>query len=203
MYIPGHYRETDQKATLSFMRKYSFATLITAKDNYPTATHIPFVVNETPEGVELISHVALGNTQWQDFEQHPVLVIFSEPHAYISPSHYESEKNVPTWNYIAVHAYGMAKIINDKNSVFAILETMIETYEKEYKSQWDNLPENYKNKMLKGIVAFKITVSNLQAKKKLSQNKTSSERENIMHFLAESELSTERAVSEYMQAMGK
>src|SRR5690606_3894178 len=115
-----------------------------------------------------------------------VLIIFSEPHAYISPKNYDKELNVPTWNYISVHAYGQGKIINEFERVYQILESTIENYEIEYKQQWNKLPHDFKTKMISGIVAFEINVTETQAKEKLSQNKTENERKNIINSLSSS-----------------
>jgi transcriptional regulator len=127
-------------------------------------------------------------------------VIFNEPHAYISPKHYDTLVSVPTWNYISVHAYGQGKLITDTEETFAILEKTIMAYEEEYKKQWDNLPIDYKLKLQKGIVGFEIEVNDLQAKKKLSQNKTQAEQQRIIKDLSNSENDHERQIADYMKA---
>jgi transcriptional regulator len=180
------------------MKQYSFATIVTVKDNFPTATHLPFIIQEKNDHLVLTAHFARANDQWEQISDNQILVIFSEPHAYISPRHYEKEENVPTWNYISVHAYGKGRIIDNNAESFAALEQMIITYEEEYKVQWDRLPDSYKQKMLKGIVAFEITVTDLQAKKKLSQNKTDLERERIIDPLSKSDLTVEKEIARYM-----
>src|SRR5690606_38295093 len=102
-------------------------TLITAKDNYPIATHLPFIVSLQDDIIVLTSHFAKANEHWKDIENNKILVIFSEPHAYISPKHYDKELNVPTWNYISIHAYGNGKIIVEKDKVIDVLENTIGT----------------------------------------------------------------------------
>ena len=114
----------------------------------------------------LTAHFAKANQQWKDIENNTILVIFSEPHAYISPKHYDKLQNVPTWNYIAVHAYGKATVITEQEAVMNILERTIDTYEQSYKAQWKDLTDDYKLGMAKGIVAFEIVVTDIQAKKK-------------------------------------
>jgi transcriptional regulator len=187
MYIPKNFLTTDQNEIVSFMKQYSFATIITIKDGLPIATHLPFLVVTDGDKVILKSHFAKSNPQWQDLEQAKVLVIFNEPHAYISPKHYEKELNVPTWNYFSVHAYGEATLITALQATIKVLEDTIENYEKDYKKQWDNLPDDFKLKNIKGIVAFEIVVDDLQAKKKLSQNKTHAEQVKIIDSLTLSE----------------
>jgi transcriptional regulator len=176
MYIPQHYVAADKGEMLQFMQAYSFATIVTANGNRPVATHLPFVVAENAGVVTLTSHFAKGNPQWEGLEGNEALVVFAEPHAYISPKHYDSAINVPTWNYVAVHAYGKPSIITGHGATLAVLEAMINNFEQGYKAQWDALPMDYKLKMLNGIVAFSIEVTDLQAKKKLSQNKNEAER---------------------------
>ncbi len=172
MYIPKINLATDQTEILKFMKRFSFATIITAKDNFPIATHLPFLVTTKDDRVVLTSHFAKANEQWQNIENDKVLVIFSEPHAYISTKNYDKELNVPTWNYISIHAYGQGKLITDVKNTFEVLEATVDNYETSYREKWDSFPDEYKLKMSKGIVAFEIIVTDLQAKKKLSQNRT-------------------------------
>lgn len=199
MYIPNINRATDKAEILAFMQRYSFATIITSKGNYPTATHLPFVVSIKDDQVILTSHFAKANEQWQDIEGNPVLVIFSEPHAYISPQHYEKELNVPTWNYISVHAYGQAQLLTEPEQAFAVLEKTIDTYESAYRQQWEQLPDEFKQKMVKGVVAFEIKVQDLQAKKKLSQNRSGTEQRRIVDSLSKSADTNEQVIGEYMK----
>jgi transcriptional regulator len=199
MYIPNSNLVTDTEEIVAFMKRFSFAAIITSKNNYPTATHLPFIVSTRNDKIMLTAHFARANEHWKEIENNTALVIFSEPHAYISPKHYDNPASVPTWNYIAVHAYGNGKLIADTEEVYAILEKTIGTYEADYKQQWDNLPMDYKRKMLKGIVAFEIGVDDLQAKKKLSQNKTPAEQQSIIEELSNSENDNERGIAYYMQ----
>lgn len=199
MYIPSFNRASDDDEVLDFMRRYAFATIVTAKDGMPTATHLPFSVEKRGEDLFLTSHFARANPQWKDLETHKALVIFSEPHAYISPQHYDHTTNVPTWNYISLHAYGDGRLLTDPSEATRVLEGMIDTYEAGYRSQWDALPEDYRMKMLKGIVAFEVKVSDLQAKKKLSQNRSDTERDRIIDALASSSDKNESTIAAYME----
>src|SRR5438309_1993202 len=106
MYIPKHYLTEDRSEILSFMRQYPFGTIISAQDNYPVATHLPFIIEESENDIVIKSHFAKANPHWKNIESVPVLIIFTEPHAYISPQYYQHLQNVPTWNYMSVHAYG-------------------------------------------------------------------------------------------------
>jgi transcriptional regulator len=199
MYIPKINVATDREETIAFMKEFSFATIITAKDNLPVATHLPFIISTADDKIILTSHFARANNQWEHVEDNAVLVIFSEPHAYISPRHYDKELNVPTWNYISVHAYGQGKIIRDSEAVFDVLKATINYYEASYQRQWDSLPGDYKSKMAKGIVAFQVEVTDLQAKMKLSQNRTDTERHKIIDALSKSDTTNEQLISSYMK----
>ena len=198
MYIPKHNLVTDKKEILDFIKRFNFGTIITVKDNFPTGTHLPFLIEDRGDSIFLVSHFAKANKQWQELSEN-TLVIFSEPHAYISPKFYEKQQNVPTWNYISVHCYGQGKILESDADKLNVLEKSINFFDDSYKSQWDGLDEKYKMGLLNGIVAFEIEIDNVQAKKKLSQNKTEKERKNIIHSFEQSEDGNEKIIGEYMK----
>ncbi|MBS1504662.1 MAG: FMN-binding negative transcriptional regulator, partial [Bacteroidetes bacterium] len=166
MYIPSFNQFPDRQEIIAFMQRYSFASIVTTIDDKPFATHLPFLVREEGDKLLLLSHFAKANPQSKEIFDKTSLVIFTEPHAYISPSNYETEKVVPTWNYIAVHAYGKARMLGDDEKP-ALLKHTIETFEAAYFQQWQGLPEEYRSRMMNGIVAFEIEVTDMQAKKKL------------------------------------
>lgn len=199
MYIPKINLITDRDEIVAFMKRFSFATIITAKENVPLATHLPFLITVRDDNIVLTAHFARANDQWADIENNKVLVIFSEPHAYISPLHYDKELNVPTWNYISVHAYGQGKLVMDTDAIFKTLEKTIDNYEPAYRQQWENFPADYKLKMSKGIVAFEIVVTDLQAKKKLSQNRSDTEKQRIIDSLSKRNDTNEQIIAEYMK----
>lgn len=199
MYTPAHFAQTDTATLVDFMRRYSFATIVSQVEGRPFATHIPFVMEwGAGSPVTLLGHFAKANPQGQSLVEQTALVIFNEPHAYVSPSLYEKELNVPTWNYVAVHAYGRPALITDEAAVLELLEKQIQTFEKEYLLQWSNLPETYKSAMVKGITAFRIEVTQLEGKEKLSQNKKGTEREKIAAHLSGSPDTTAREIGERM-----
>lgn len=186
MYIPKHFEQKDHKKSIAFMQAYNFAVVVSVKENIPIATHLPFIVEERNNELVLVAHLSRANEQWKTFTSQDVLVIFSEPHAYISPSLYEQQQNVPTWNYVAVHAYGKVNIINDQVQQVELLEKMMVAFDPAYLEQWKTLDPTYKENLRKGIVAFEIVIHDLQGKEKLSQNKTQSERVNIAKHLEDS-----------------
>jgi len=204
MYIPKHFRVDDLNTLHDLMRAYSFATLITQHEGVPFATHLPFILDAQrgPYGT-LLAHVARANPQWRDFtSEQEVLVIFQGPHAYVSPSWYEVELSVPTWNYAAVHAYGVPRLVEDGEELYQLLKVLIETHESQFENPWPfQLPHDYLQKMMRGIVAFQIEITRLEGKFKMSQNRTASERENIIAALNES--SDTQPAAELMAGMKK
>jgi transcriptional regulator len=201
MYIPHFNSFTDRQEIIAFMQRYSFATIITAVNGVPEATHLPFLVKEENDKVFLLSHFAKANPQSVQIIDKTSLVIFTEPHAYISPKNYEKEENVPTWNYIAIHAYGKAIIIEEESKKAELLHHTIEFYDTGYLKQWESLSEQYKSKMIKGIVAFEVEVTDLQAKKKLSQNRSEQEQKNIIHSLSQGTDTNEQEIAAYMSKL--
>jgi transcriptional regulator len=199
MYTPKHFEMTDGTEVLTFMQQYSFATIVSIQNNLPVATHLPFVIKEDEQQITLLSHFAKANGQIAGIAGQEVLVIFAEPHAYISPSNYEKQQNVPTWNYVAVHAYGEIKIITDDDKAMLLLEDMINTFEEGYLKQWQSLDQSYRQKMLKGITAFEIAVNKIEGKKKLSQNRSELERESIISNLNKSLHTSEKSIAAYME----
>jgi transcriptional regulator len=189
MYIPKAFREDDIPTLHTFMQAYSFATLVTQQNGVPFATHLPFILDTVrgPHGT-LLAHMARANPQWQDFKSaQEVLVIFQGPHAYISPSWYEVELSVPTWNYAAVHAYGLPRLIEDREELYTLLKTLIHTHEAHFEKPWPfQLSDDYLQKMMRGISGFEIEITRLEGKFKLSQNRTAAERANVISALQES-----------------
>ncbi len=201
MYLPKLNQQADQAKALAFMQKYSFASLVTIIDGKPFATHIPLVVSEQNGKIKIEGHFAKNNPQWQNMAEQKILVIFSEPHAYVSPRLYEAKQNVPTWNYIAVHAYGKAKVYgfeNNKEELENIIIATIKTFEEAYLKQYQALSDKYKYGMMSAIVGFEINVTTLQAKDKLSQNKTPTDQKNVANELAKSK---DRVIAEVGEAM--
>lgn len=199
MYIPKINELQDRDRILAFMQRYSFATIVTSVDGTPVATHLPFTIREEADTIVLSAHFARANPQWKSFNEQDVLVIFQGPHAYISPQHYEHTQNVPTWNYIAVHAYGKAHIVTDEAQGYAILEALMQQSEPAFLPQWATLSDQYREGLFKGIVPFEIRVTELQAKHKISQNKTVQERAQIISALENDADTAAKDTAAYMR----
>ena len=189
---------TDKKKIVDFIKRFSFATVITSKNDLPIATHLPFIIREENDKLFLYSHVAKQNEEWKHIEENVILVIFTEPHAYISPTNYEKEVNVPTWNYISIHAYGKGQLLTRHEDMISLLESTIDNYQASYREQWNRLPDKYRLGQMMGIAGFKIEVTEIQAKEKLSQNKTHNEQQKIIDTLTASSNMNEQITAEYM-----
>ena len=184
MYTPRHNQVEDRAALLAYMRAYSFATLATAGGAGLTATHLPFVVDEEDGRVTLLAHMAKANPQWRDFAAgSDAMVIFMQPHAYVSPRLYDSRQNVPTWNYVAVHAYGRPALIEERAAKLDLQKKLIRQYDAGYLEQMAELPESYLDAKLAAIVSFSLEVTRIDARYKLSQDKNPAERERIARDL--------------------
>ncbi|RTQ49592.1 FMN-binding negative transcriptional regulator [Hymenobacter gummosus] len=199
MYIPAAFQFTDSAEVVAFMQRYSFATLVShGPDGLPLASHLPFSVAADEAGLRLTSHLARANPQWQSWAGQQVLVIFTEPHAYVSPTLYEKRESVPTWDYIAVHAYGRVRLLEGEAETARALEQLVATYEPAYQQQWEGLSEQYKTGMMRGLVAFEVAVTRLQGQQKLSQNKSAAERAAIAAHLAGSPDAAARELAPYV-----
>lgn len=172
MYIPHYYKNENVEEVKEFLRKNSFGILINQVDGKPWATHIPLELGTDKEGKDiLVSHISKVNPQWKGFDKQPeVLCVFNGPHSYISSSWYKEEE-VPTWDYIAVHVYGNL-IILDEEAVMESLHKLVNKYEKASKnpiSLHEMSPKTLRQ--VKGVVGFKIEITDIQAAYKLSQTR--------------------------------
>jgi transcriptional regulator len=200
MYIPNANRVEDQTQLVAFMQANGFATLVSLVQGELFATHLPLMVVAEEEGVRLRGHLAKANPHWQAWATQPeVLVIFQGPHAYISPSHYEKWESVPTWNYIAVHAYGAVQLVQEEAGLLATLTGLIAATDPAYQAQWDSLPDKFRSGMLNGIVAFQITITRLEGKFKLSQNRPIDDQQRVATALANVTDTAIAATGHYMQ----
>lgn len=185
------------------MRTNPFAILVSQTAEGSFATHLPLAVHQDGEKLILRGHVAKANPHWQYLESQPqALVIFHGPHAYVSPSNYEIHESVPTWNYGAVHAYGEVRVFSEPQQLLPILHDLIGTFEARYAEQWAELSEEYRQRMLSHIVGFEIAVTKLEAKFKLSQNRTKQEQENVIASLRASPDTAISGTAQMMREQG-
>jgi len=188
MYTPAFNRIDDRALLIDGMRLWSFAILFGPdSDGHPSATHLPLVVHDEGEHGVLEGHFARANPHWKALAGKETLVVFSGPHSYVSPSLYANPKSVPTWNYIAIHATGTLQILeddpNDETVTFArkdaLVKNLISIHEPGFADQWNQQPITYRISMTNGIVGFRIPITKLEGKFKLSQNRPDIDRQTV------------------------
>lgn len=205
MYIPKFNQISDRAILLEAMRAYSFAILVgpidaAINDAQHHATHLPLVVKDQGAHGLLEGHFAKANPHWQALANRETLVIFPGPHAYISPRNYTEQLSVPTWNYIAIHAHGTLQLIEDDAGKEALLSDLIYANEPAYNNQWRNLPDGFRSTMLSGIVGFRIPITRLEGKFKISQNRPEADRVAVQTAQA-SGTDDERALAGWMKRL--
>jgi transcriptional regulator len=183
MYSPKFNLVTDRAVLMEAMRADSFAILFGpqggADQGGMVATHLPLVVKDDgPHGV-LEGHFAKANKHWQALAGRETLVVFPGPHSYVSPTFYVEELSVPTWNYIAVHAYGTMELVEDEAGKDALLAGLIAANEPGFAERWNAMPEGFRRTMLAGIQGFRIPIARIEGKFKISQNRLPEERGNV------------------------
>ena len=201
MYIPAAFRVVDTSKLAAFIQRHSFATLVSHDGTVPFASHLPMLFHPgAGSHGTLVSHMARANPQWQHFASgSEVLVIFHGPHSYISPSWYQTELAVPTWNYATVHAYGVPTVISEHERVVSLLREMVAAYESGFEKPWPgNLPDEYRDKQMRGIVAFEIPVNRLEGKFKLGQNRSTADNQGVFDALSRSDDLDARAIARMM-----
>lgn len=185
MYTPLHFVEARVSILQRWMRENSFATVVSVVDGAPFATHLPVLLDAScGQFGTLRAHMAKANPHRQALEgEAETLVIFQGPHGYITPSWYESDRAVPTWNYTAVHAYGRPRILEGE-AALELLQDQVAFYESGFDKPWETSTQapGYIEGMAAGVVAFEIEISRLEGKGKLSQNRPA-DRERVIAAL--------------------
>lgn len=199
MYIPRRYEEKDTGKIHTFIRENSFAILISIDNGRPIGTHIPLQLETDADGKAcLMGHISKGNEQKHTLTSGAkALAIFPGPHAYVSPRWY-TEMKVPTWNYIAVHVYGTISIVEGEE-LRAALSRLMDTYEHHQPQpvHMDEIPDKELQADLRGIVGFRISIDEIQAAYKLSQNRDPQSYHQVIDHLAQGD-ETARAVAAEM-----
>lgn len=195
VYSPAYNQIEDRAEVLALMRANGFPLLVTGTGGTLHASHLPSMVHKTDGNIVLDMHMARSNPQWKEFFDDEVMVVFSGPHAYVSPRWYEEQERVPTWNYAAVHAYGVPKVLSDKKLKHASQRRLVAHLDPQWLPTFDALRKEYVDRMLDGIVNFEIRVTRLETRWKLSQNRSRAEQESIASHLAGSVDSSERALA--------
>lgn len=184
MYVPAAFRLEDRAAILGVMRENAFATLVSTVEGAPYATHLPLLTAEEDGRIMVRGHLARNNPHSLALESGPILAIFAGPHAYVSPRYYVSPGQVPTWNYVSVHAYGTPRVIQDAETVDEHLREMVLNFDPHLESaRPESLQPEVFERLRKALVVFEFEVERLEAKAKMSQNKSEPDREGVLQNL--------------------
>lgn len=196
MYTPQHFRLDDLALQRQLVREHPLALLLAADARAPLAPplamHLPMVWVENGEASCLEGHLARGNPHMPALaalavqaDDQPVCLVFTGPDAYVSPAHYDSQLNVPTWNYMALEVRGSLQLVDDPVAKDQLLKGLIGPHDPAYIAQWQALPEDFQQRLLGAIVGLRVHVRSVQAKAKLSQNRSALERQRLIdHFEA-------------------
>jgi transcriptional regulator len=172
MYLPKAFQEQDLNTLHDAIERYNFGILISQVDNIPFATHLPFLLErQSGQKGTLVGHTAAANRQCLNAGDQNVLAIFPGPHAYISPTWYEAENVVPTWNYVAIHVLGKIQIVDQKPSLLEIVTKLTTKHEQQMPEPWSfNGSSKLIDQLLTQIVGFRIEIESIEGKWKLNQN---------------------------------
>jgi transcriptional regulator len=180
LYTPAHFSVEDRAVALALMREHPLAVIVSGGDE-PFVSHVPVVIVQEGEALQLLGHVARANPHWRQWKGGQRLIaIFQGPDAYISPFHYESRESVPTWNYAVVHAQGSLTVLDTSEAKEVVLKHLIDRHDPPYRERWDELDAGYRERMKAAIVAFRIDVDRIDAKFKLSQNRSAADRAGVL-----------------------
>jgi len=205
VYIPRPFALRKPSQITRLVAEHPFATLVTVSALEPHVSHVPLqFVDDGPNGT-LLGHMARANPHWQHFADGPSVAVFHGPHAYVSPSWYaEPATAVPTWNYSVVHMHGLAEIIDDESEKRALLDDMIRRYEGARAQPWKlQLEGRPLDALLGAIVGFRIRVERIDAKFKLSQNRSPEDRERVIGALRGEGYADASATAEWMEAYAR
>jgi len=199
MYIPEHFSMKEVTAAYNVIQENSFATLFSIHNGMPFATHLPLMLNR--EKTYLYGHFARPNPQWKDIQNQTVLTVFHGPHCYISPSWYETNQAVPTWNYVTVHVYGEVELVEDEHELMTSLNDLVLKYEapdSPYRLQ--DVDAEFLAGMSKGVQGFKIKIDRIEGKAKVSQNHSLHRQELVIKQLEQIPSPNEQQIASLMKA---
>jgi transcriptional regulator len=203
MYLPKQFNHPDHARTI--IREHPFASLISNDDDgFPFVTHLPIkLLPHATDSMQdvLLGHVAKANPHVSFLQKRPeVLLTFTGPQAYMSPSVYPDLVKVPTWSYLAVHVKARVTLLEGEAAKDALLKQLIADHEPPYAQQWRGLPETFTQPMLNAIVAFEMHVVDLQTKVKLNQHRPEAHQKMYDQYMAGG--TSEQALAQWMQRLG-
>ncbi len=204
MYNPTRFKSTDLDEAFKLMEGFPFATVITVADGKPMITHLPLTPVRNGDSIELIGHMARANPHSKVLACSAMTAIFHGPHTYISPKWYE-ENDVPTWNYLAIHATGKLSIVDTETGLLKILQGLTDHVERLWPSGWSFfLPEDLQGeRMTSGIVGFRMIVEDLNFKKKLNQSRSEKDHEGVLSGLSSRTDDNSRLIQAEMKKLNR
>jgi transcriptional regulator len=203
MYIPEFNRVRDHADMVSFVQANPFAILVSSSESGPFATHIPILARYVNNQMVVHGHIAKSNPHGALLQSsQESLAIFHGPHAYISPRLYESRESVPTWNYAAVHVYGHVRVVTDPERLMEEVREIINTFDPDYFAQWSSLNDKFRYGMLKQIIGFEMVADRIEAKFKISQNRTRTDQANVIASLEQAGDTAITGVARLMRDQG-
>lgn len=187
MYNLSYFKENDGETVLQFMRQYPFIFLTGCdRDSKPVATQVPVFIDEKEGKLFLSGHMMRQTDHHKAFEQNSnVLAVFTGPHTYVSATWYDDPNQASTWNYMSVHAKGIISF-QKENSLVDLLRRLTLHYENNNPASstvFDNLPDDYRNRLMKAIVPFEMEITEIDNVFKLSQNHNEKTFQNIIERL--------------------
>lgn len=202
MYVPKHFAVDNPAHLRELMERYNFAILFSLVNGEPYATHLPVWPREEQGQLYIDGHVAKANDHWRALEAGgTALLVFQGPHAYISPGNYLSNRRVPTWNYLAVHASGPVAVTHDSGEKHTILERLMAAHEPSFAAHFATFEQNLVDGFMNAIVGLTMTVTKLEGKFKLNQHRLADDRPELhAEFRAGDE--NHRALAEWMEKLG-
>ncbi|MCX8005691.1 MAG: FMN-binding negative transcriptional regulator [Burkholderiaceae bacterium] len=202
LYLPSHFEITEPARLRAVIDAHPLATLVSVADGAPCFTHLPLLAREEAGRLVLFGHVARANPHAAVLcDGTEAVALFRGPDAYVSPRLYTTRAAVPTWNYIVVHAYGRIRRVDDDDGKERILKALIDAHDPDYRAQWDDLDEDFRARMKGAIVGLTLTVSRLEGKFKLSQNRPAQDRANVCAALDGSDDGA-RKMAAWMRRLG-
>ncbi len=202
MYVPTAFREDDLATVHAMIREARLASFVTATAEGLIATPLPLFLapDEGPFGT-LYGHMARANGQWKLSPTGEAMALFTGPDAYVTPNWYASKQEhhrvVPTWNYVAVHAYGEVEFFDDAERLLGVVTTLTNLHEQASAKPWavSDAPEDFIRAQLRAIVGLRLPIARLEGKRKMSQNRSAEDRAGVAAGLSASERASDRAVA--------
>lgn len=200
MYIPKEFNTATPQEVQSFLTEFPFGILLINGKESPIGSHVPFIFEFQEERLIAKTHLSIHNQQVKELSNQKALLIFNEPHGYVSPSLYHQDQpNVPTWNYVAIHLYGQIELVTEKIEKQNLLLETIQQFEPDFISKFDQLPAQYIDALISELIGVKISIDKVEAAQKLSQNKSKHEQETIQRYFSNQPSSTAKDLANYMK----